>query len=148
MPPQPLVKSTRVATLPKNSYTHMVNTFEKLSLAKKGHFLQYSFHSTTSTVTRVFITLWAGKCPRRAVWCWSWDHTEGTDAGWGLVGVDWTQNLVQWNYQLWEQVNACNSHCMVWKKLCISQAGNTFSEPVAIKLTHVCILIAFYTFCT
>lgn len=56
------VKSTRVATLPKNSYTHMVNAFEKLSLAKKGHFLQYSFHSTTSTVTRIFYSM-SRKCP-------------------------------------------------------------------------------------
>ena len=33
------------------------------------------------------------------------------------------------------------------KTLQFSRWRHMFSEPVAIKLTHVCILIAFYTFC-
>ena len=126
----------------------MVDTFEKFSLAKKGHFLQYSFHSTTSTVTRIFINLWAGKCPRRAVWCWSWDHTESTDAGWGLVGVDWTRNPVQWNYQLWEKFNVCNSHCKVWKNLVVLKQETHVFWASGYKIDSCLYLNAFYTFCS
>lgn len=43
-------------------------------------------------------------------------HIEGTRADWVFISVDWTPYIVQWNYHLKEEVNMCNSSCMVWKK--------------------------------